>query len=132
MPQAETQFSYPTGAIKRPPEDGSRSGCFYINTSAPTERLRFTLETLTYHQAVHGHHFQMALDRENTVLPKFRRYGSFTAYVEGWVLFTEKLGYELGELRILQLRKEAKQRFGGPVRPPAIPRRTSLRRCHAD
>ncbi len=96
MPQAETRFSYPTGAIKRPPDDGSKPGSFYINTYAPTERLRFTLEALTYHEAVPGHHFQMALGQEKTALPKFRRYGSFTAYLEGWALYTEKLGYEIG------------------------------------
>lgn len=78
------------------PEDGSRPGYYYINTYAPNERLKFTLEALTYHEAVPGHHLQMALDQENKALPKFRRYASFTAYVEGWALYTEKLGYEIG------------------------------------
>jgi prolyl oligopeptidase len=86
----------PVGYYNPSPEDGSRPGYYYINTYAPQERLRFTLEALTYHEAIPGHHFQMALDQENKDLPKFRRYASFTAYVEGWALYTEKLGYEIG------------------------------------
>lgn len=78
------------------PEDGSRPGYYYINTYAPQERLRFTLEALTYHEAVPGHHLQYMLDQENKDLPKFRRYTSYNAYGEGWALYTEKLGYEIG------------------------------------
>lgn len=89
-PQGPVAYYNPT------PEDGSRPGYYYINLYQPQERLRFTLEALTYHEAVPGHHLQIALDQENKSLPKFRRYGNFTAYVEGWALYTEKLGYEMG------------------------------------
>ena len=88
--------SAPMAYYNPAPEDGSRPGYYYINTYAPQERLRFTLEALTYHEAVPGHHFQFALDRENLNLPKFRRYGSLTAYIEGWALYAEKLGYDIG------------------------------------
>ncbi|MGB2988088.1 MAG: DUF885 domain-containing protein [Phycisphaerae bacterium] len=91
--------SSPVAYYNPPPEDGSRPGYYYINTYAPHERLRFTLEALTYHETIPGHHLQMTLDQENTALPKFRRYGRFTAYVEGWALYAEKLGYEIGGYR---------------------------------
>jgi prolyl oligopeptidase len=96
----------PVGYYNPSPEDGSRPGYYYINTYSPQERLRFTLEALSYHEAIPGHHFQMALHQENNELPKFRRYGSFPAYVEGWALYSEKLGYEIGGY------KDAYSRFG--------------------
>jgi len=88
--------SSPVAYYNPSPEDMSRPGYYYINTYAPKQRLRFTLEALSYHEAVPGHHLQMALDQENADLPKFRRYGEFTAYVEGWALYAEKLGYDIG------------------------------------
>ena len=81
------------------PEDGSRPGYYYINTYAPKERLRFTLEALTYHEAIPGHHLEGALSQESESIPKFRRYGNFTAYGEGWALYAEKLGYDIGGYR---------------------------------
>ncbi len=98
--------SSPMAYYNPTPEDGSRPGYYYINLYRPTERLRFTLEALTYHESIPGHHFQIALDQENRLLPSFRRYASFTAYVEGWALYTEKLGYEIGGYR------DAYSRFG--------------------
>ena len=90
------QVSAPVAYYNLAPADGARPAYFYVNTYAPTQRLRFTLEALTYHEALPGHHLQMALDQENTSLPKFRRYARFTAYEEGWALYAEKLGYEIG------------------------------------
>jgi len=89
-PAAPAAYYNPT------PEDGSRPGYFYINTYAPKDRLRFTLEALTYHESIPGHHLQLALHQEKQDLLAFRRYGSFTAFVEGWALYAEKLGYEIG------------------------------------
>lgn len=86
----------PVAYYNPPPEDGSRPGYYYINTYAPTERLTYTLEALSYHEAVPGHHLQIALHQETRDLPSFRRYAGFTAFVEGWGLYTEKLGYEIG------------------------------------
>lgn len=87
--------SAPVAYYNPTPEDGSRPGYYYINTYAPQERLRFTLEALSYHEAIPGHHFQMALDQENRDIPRFRRYGNFTAYIEGWALYAEKLGFDI-------------------------------------
>lgn len=77
-------------------EDGTRPGYFYINTFRPEERLRFTLEALTYHEAVPGHHLQADIARQNERMPMFRRHASYTAFVEGWALYAEKLGYDIG------------------------------------
>lgn len=89
-PNAPTAYYFP------PPEDFSRPGYFYINTYEPHERLVYTAESLTYHEAIPGHHFQIALHQENGDLPKFRRYADFTAFVEGWALYAERLGEEIG------------------------------------
>ena len=89
-PAAPAAYAYP------PPEDGSRPGYFYVNTYKAEERPTYTKEALTFHEALPGHHFQMSLDIENKHLPHFRRYSDFTAYIEGWGLYSESLGAEIG------------------------------------
>lgn len=80
----------------QPPEDLSRPGIFYANTYQPATRLKCNNAALTVHEAVPGHHLQIAISVEMKGLPPFRRHGSFTAFVEGWALYTERLADEMG------------------------------------
>ena len=78
------------------PADGSRPAIFYINTYHLRAQPRFGAETLSLHEALPGHFFQGALQLENTALPRYRRYNGYTVYSEGWALYAESLGRELG------------------------------------
>ncbi len=84
------------GSYNRPSEDGSRPGIFYVNTYDLPSRKTWDAESLFLHEAIPGHHFQLALQQELTGLPKFRRFGGETAFSEGWGLYAESLGKELG------------------------------------
>jgi uncharacterized protein (DUF885 family) len=79
-----------------PSGDGTRAGYFYINTSNLPSRPLYTLESLCLHEAVPGHHLQIALQHEIESQPKFRKYTSFTAFTEGWALYAEHLGLDAG------------------------------------
>jgi len=84
------------GSYMRPAADGSRPGIFYANTYDLSARPTWGVENLFLHEAAPGHHFQIALQQETEELPRFRRFGSYTAYVEGWGLYAEWLGHEMG------------------------------------
>ncbi len=79
--------------------DGRRPGVFYVNTSDLRAQPIFLMETLSLHEASPGHHFQISIGMEVTDLPKFRRFNGFVAYNEGWALYAESIGKELGFFR---------------------------------
>ena len=86
----------PAAYYYSPPRDFSRSGYFYVNTFKPEQRPKFDMEALACHEAVPGHHLQIAIMQELEDIPDFRRYGGSTAFIEGWALYAEKLAKEMG------------------------------------
>ncbi|MFC6635096.1 DUF885 domain-containing protein [Microbulbifer taiwanensis] len=85
------------GAYYNPPAmDGSRPGVFYANLRDVHETKKFGMRTLAYHEAVPGHHFQLAIAQELEGVPTFRKLGLFTAYAEGWALYAEQVAKEAG------------------------------------
>ena len=86
------------GGFYQPPSaDGSRPGIFYVNTYNLKAQPKFGMETLSLHEAAPGHHFQIAIQQELEELPRFRRFGNgYVAYDEGWALYAESIGKELG------------------------------------
>ena len=76
--------------------DGSRPGRINVNEYGPTQRLVLNIEAIAYHEGVPGHHLQISIGQEVPDLPDFRRNGEYTAFVEGWALYSERLGKEVG------------------------------------
>jgi len=83
-------------SYQRGTPDGSRPGIFYVNTFNLKAQPKYGVETLSIHEAAPGHHFQISLQQEVEGLPEFRRFGGFTAFVEGWALYAESIGKEMG------------------------------------
>ena len=94
------------GSYEQGTPDGSRPGTFYFNAYDLPSRTTTEMTTLFLHEGEPGHHFQISLAQENEALPPFMRFGGNTAYVEGWALYAESLGYEMG------LYVDPYQRFG--------------------
>lgn len=86
--------------------DGSRPGVFYVNTYDLPSRPTYVMQSTFLHEALPGHHFQLSLQNEDESLPRFRRHGGYTAYFEGWAMYAETLGAELG------LQTDPYDRFG--------------------
>jgi uncharacterized protein (DUF885 family) len=84
------------GYYQAPSADGTRPGIFYVNTHDLKAQPIFGMETLSLHEAAPGHHFQVSIQQELTALPRFRRFQGHVAYNEGWALYAESLGPELG------------------------------------
>jgi uncharacterized protein (DUF885 family) len=84
------------GYCSPPAMDGSKGGVFWVNLRKVSEHPKYSMKTLAYHEGIPGHHFQLGIAMELKGLSVFRTLGLFTAYVEGWALYTEQLAYELG------------------------------------
>jgi uncharacterized protein (DUF885 family) len=100
--EASTASNYESGTT-----DGSRPAWFNMNTYRPQEQFKYDIEALVLHEAVPGHHLQTAIAREGESLPDFRRVFTTTAFGEGWALYAESLGSELGTVY-----RDAPSRFG--------------------
>jgi len=87
------------GSYQAASEDGTRPGIFYANAYDLKARPKWAMESLSLHEGSPGHHFQISIAREQKDLPRFRRFGGYTAYSEGWALYAESLGPDLGLYR---------------------------------
>ena len=81
---------------ERPAPDGSRPGTYYVNLYQMDSVPKYEMEALAYHEGIPGHHMQIAMAQELTGIPKFRKFGGYTAYIEGWGLYCERIPKEMG------------------------------------
>lgn len=81
---------------ERPAPDGSRPGLYYANLYTTADMPVYQMEALAYHEGIPGHHMQIAIAQELEQMPKFRRFGDYTAYIEGWGLYSELVPKEIG------------------------------------
>jgi len=88
--------SAPQAYYQQGAPDGSRPGRITVNTYNATERSLVDVEAIAYHEGIPGHHLQISIGEELQGVPEFRKYGSYTAFVEGWALYSEQLGKEVG------------------------------------
>ena len=86
----------PGGMYTNPPLDGSAPGIYWVNLYNLKANPKYSLKTLTYHEAIPGHHWQVALNLEQDSLPMLRRIAPYNAYVEGWALYSERFASEMG------------------------------------
>jgi uncharacterized protein (DUF885 family) len=95
IPDNEAPYTY-VAYYSQPHTDGTKPGEYYVNTYAPTTRLRHEAAVLAAHESIPGHHLQIAIAQELPAIPTFRRNLELTAYIEGWALYSERLGEEMG------------------------------------
>jgi len=93
-----------TAFYNRPSPDGSRPGIYYINQKNMNAVQKHIMNSLAYHEGAPGHHFQIAIQQELQGIPQFRMFGGYSAYSEGWALYTERLAYEAGLYEGLPMR----------------------------
>ena len=90
------EASSSTAFYNRPSPDGSRPGIYYINQQNMNAVQKHIMNSLAYHEGAPGHHFQLAIQQELQDIPQFRLFGGYSAYSEGWALYSERLAYEAG------------------------------------